>query len=318
MAKPKRGIYVEKTPWVFKTDPPDLRALFKREKPLLRWRCTQDFRIAEFQERKSPRHTAIVHPSIKHAGKWQLTFFDNDEPTGDIQGSSCDELLRELRPRSWRLRTAGPQLAGGELGRPFTRGETAAAIVETRRALALLRRGQYCRPVACRIPRRDGRLSRCPTTYPTKSLAVDAILDANPRLAAWIEAQGTPSYRAWVQRGRRGPKPFPGQRERGLDAFDIRWDLRGRNRVGTWMEALYRTLAPDGRWRTAAQRLAFFEAQVQDAGGPQLQPPPELSRLLLADAAMRQCHENLPKASNLRKRLARLRKRLPKAPWAPF
>lgn len=105
-ASPRRGIFVEKIPWVHPDDPPDLKKLFKHEKPMLRWRCTSAFRSAQFQERKSPRHTAILHRSTKRKGKWQLTFFEDGNPTSDIQGSSCDELLRELRPNSWRLRRA--------------------------------------------------------------------------------------------------------------------------------------------------------------------------------------------------------------------
>lgn len=187
--------------------------------------------------------------------------------------------------------------------------EDRADARELRRALALLRAGKYCRPLKCRTIRADGRRGLCRTTFENKTDAAQQLLQENPALASWIERLGEPRYRAWVRAGRRGPKPMPGQRERGLDALDVRWDLRGRNRVGTWTEALYRTLPSTRRWRDLPERLAFFDESVAQAGFRRgLAPPQPLVNLLIADRAVADCEERLPDRRTLQQKLARLQK----------
>lgn len=192
----------------------------------------------------------------------------------------------------------------------FGAAQLPAHPLEIRQALRALKKGTYCAPVTCKVVRRDGRRGRCPSGFRNKTEAVDQVLDANPGLADWIEKMGEPKYRAWVRAGRIGPKPFPGQRERELDAFDNRWNLRGRNQVGTWTEALYRTMPSSRKWRDLPERLAFFEETVTQAGlRRNVAAPNELTRLLVADQAMADCLDNMPKRKALQQRLARLKKR---------
>jgi hypothetical protein len=50
-----------------------------------------------------------VHRSTKTPGGWQVTYFDDGTPTGDIQTRSCQEAVRELPPGAWRLRQLRPR-----------------------------------------------------------------------------------------------------------------------------------------------------------------------------------------------------------------
>lgn len=212
----------------------------------------------------------------------------------------------------------------GALGRattPRDRETLQQELQQLRQALALVKRGKYCAPLACKTLRRDGRKGSCATTFGRKRDAAALLLEANPKLLEWLEGLGEPNYRAWVARGRKGPKPFPGQRETGLDAFDVRWDLRGRNRVGTWQEALYRTLPSSRRWRDLPERLAFFENALLDAGFPAtVHAPQALLQLLIADQAVESCQQNVPKPATLQRRIVSLRKRKSRLPSAavPF
>lgn len=70
-----------------------------------RWSC-DDARLkaAEFQDRKDPSITVIIHPSTKAKGRWQASFFENGEPVRDVQASSCEIALRDVSHRKYRLR----------------------------------------------------------------------------------------------------------------------------------------------------------------------------------------------------------------------
>lgn len=67
------------------------------------WTPVGPFRGAEFVGRDSP-NTAIVHPSTKHDGKWQVSYFDDRGPVGDSQHPSASEALKQVSPRRWKLR----------------------------------------------------------------------------------------------------------------------------------------------------------------------------------------------------------------------
>lgn len=74
-----------------------------------RWACDARFQSAEFQDRRDPTRTAIVHRSTKYPGAWQVSRFDAEGAVGDSKRSSCAEALREVPPTSWRLRTLVPK-----------------------------------------------------------------------------------------------------------------------------------------------------------------------------------------------------------------
>lgn len=74
------------------------------------WSCDDDrLAGAEFQSRRDPAQTAILHRSTKHAGQWQLSFLDAQGPVSDLQNKSCTTILRELHHKQWRLRKVIPR-----------------------------------------------------------------------------------------------------------------------------------------------------------------------------------------------------------------
>jgi hypothetical protein len=72
------------------------------------WKCDARLQVAKLQYRRNPHLTAVVHRSTKTPGGWQLTYFDDGTPTGDIQVRSCQEAVREVPPGTWRLRQLRP------------------------------------------------------------------------------------------------------------------------------------------------------------------------------------------------------------------
>lgn len=70
------------------------------------WTVVGNFRGAEFVSRSRPSEFAIVHPSTKTAGKWQVSFFDDLGPSRDSQHSSAEDALKQVFPKKWKLKTA--------------------------------------------------------------------------------------------------------------------------------------------------------------------------------------------------------------------
>jgi hypothetical protein len=68
------------------------------------WKVVGPLRGAEFSSRTRSDETAIVHPSTKSAGKWQVSFFDELGAVRDSQHSSVEDALKQLSPRKWKLR----------------------------------------------------------------------------------------------------------------------------------------------------------------------------------------------------------------------
>jgi hypothetical protein len=69
------------------------------------WKIVGPFHGAEFLSRSRPGEFAIVHPSTKTSGKWQVSFFDKDGPSRDSQHSSAEDALKQLYPKKWKLKT---------------------------------------------------------------------------------------------------------------------------------------------------------------------------------------------------------------------
>jgi len=87
-------------PSKFKTD----KAMARSEFRICKWRCRGKVRAARFTNRRTPSDFMVVHPSTKGFYPWQMSKFDKGGAYGDRQGNSCDELVQELRPDTWRLR----------------------------------------------------------------------------------------------------------------------------------------------------------------------------------------------------------------------
>lgn len=70
------------------------------------WKIVGPLRGAEFASRTHKDESAIVHPSTKSAGKWQVSFFDELGPVRDSQHSSADDALKQVLPKKWKLKTS--------------------------------------------------------------------------------------------------------------------------------------------------------------------------------------------------------------------
>lgn len=68
------------------------------------WKIVGTLRGAEFASRMRRDEAAIVHPSTKTVGKWQVSFFDDLGPVRDSQHSSVEDALKQVPPKRWKLR----------------------------------------------------------------------------------------------------------------------------------------------------------------------------------------------------------------------
>lgn len=127
-------------------------------------------------------------------------------------------------------------------------------------------------------------------TFASSSAAVDQLLEANPRLRQLLEddcSHDCLRYRAWMNRGRRGPKPAPSPGDGRFDALNERLELKGRRRVGSWLEAVYVTAPPSRRWADFGPRLEALE----EAAGFRLNLPAGAEVLELDDQAAAACND---------------------------
>lgn len=68
------------------------------------WKIIRPLRAAEFASRTDRDVTAIVHPSTKSAGKWQVSFFDTLGASHDSQHIAVEDALRQVPPKKWKLK----------------------------------------------------------------------------------------------------------------------------------------------------------------------------------------------------------------------
>ena len=67
------------------------------------WKVVGAFRGAEFMSR-THHESAIVHPSTKQPGKWQVSFFDDMGAVRDSQHSAVEDALQQVAPKRWKLK----------------------------------------------------------------------------------------------------------------------------------------------------------------------------------------------------------------------
>jgi hypothetical protein len=105
-----------------------------------------------------------------------------------------------------------------------------------------------------------------PRTYGVKSIAVRALLDANPKLLDLVERDcggDCKAYTAWVNGGRRGPKPRARSGDGRFDALNERFEKRTPGRkIASWREALDVTAPRTRHWEDFAERLPVLEEAV--------------------------------------------------------
>jgi len=68
------------------------------------WKVVGQLQGAEFSSRKRSDETAILHPSTKSIGKWQVSFFDDLGAVRDSQHPSVEDALKQVPPKQWKLK----------------------------------------------------------------------------------------------------------------------------------------------------------------------------------------------------------------------
>lgn len=68
------------------------------------WTPVGEFRGAQFSNRRQRDRYAIVHPSTKNVGKWQVSYFDEVGPISDTQHANAEDALKQVPASLWRLR----------------------------------------------------------------------------------------------------------------------------------------------------------------------------------------------------------------------
>lgn len=125
-------------------------------------------------------------------------------------------------------------------------------------------------------------------TFSTSDAAVRELLAVNPELAQLLEddcSHDCMRYRAWLNHGRRGPKPLAGPGDGRFDPLNERLELKGKRRVSSWLEAVYVTAPPSRRWADFSGRLPALE----EATGLRLNLPAPAELLELAQVDRGAC-----------------------------
>lgn len=68
------------------------------------WKVVGELRGAAFTSRTRRDEYAVIHPSTKAAGKWQVSFFDELGAVRDSQHTRVEDALKQVSPRQWKLR----------------------------------------------------------------------------------------------------------------------------------------------------------------------------------------------------------------------
>lgn len=121
--------------------------------------------------------------------------------------------------------------------------------------------------------------------FSRKQEAVEVLLEANPELAEYVQANwgsDSQAYLRWLRGGQRGPKPQVGAGDGRFDPIDASHDLSGHRRCSCVLEALFITIPSSRRWEDiTTDRLWPLEESV----GFRVSPPEQsLVRPLVREA----------------------------------
>lgn len=91
------------TPWPFPPRPGE-----RRRRSMCKWVCARTPRGAEFASRRGVPQTAVLHPSTKKVGQWQVSFFDADGAIRDVIRPTCNQALADadIVTDLWKLKAA--------------------------------------------------------------------------------------------------------------------------------------------------------------------------------------------------------------------
>jgi hypothetical protein len=98
---------------------------------------------------------------------------------------------------------------------------------------------------------RDGRGRTVSPRFSRKQEAVESLLEQNPALAEYVQANwgsDSQAYLRWLRGGQRGPKPAIGPGDGRFDPIDVRHGLAGHRRCSCLLDALFVTIPSSRRW----------------------------------------------------------------------
>jgi hypothetical protein len=124
--------------------------------------------------------------------------------------------------------------------------------------------------------------------FRTADEAVRSLLHSNPELVDFLERECShdcSSYRTWMNRGRRGPKPKWNPGDGRFDALQVGLDLKGGRKIASWLEAVYVTVPPSHRWADFEPRLQY----LVEATGLSLMLPEEAEQLVDEERGIDHC-----------------------------
>ncbi len=172
-------------------------------------------------------------------------------------------------------------------------GAVAAGLLLLRRGAQLGEAWVYDVPAdpAQRRCFRDASREARPRTFKRKPDAVRALLDMNPRLRQLVESdcgRDCTAYTAWVNRGRRGPKPRARPGDGRFDALNERFEKRTPGRkIASWREALAVTAPRTRHWEDFKDRVPALEEAV----GFRLNLPDRADAVLRARQYIDRCED---------------------------
>jgi hypothetical protein len=81
--------------WASEEPDPAEAARLLKDAISYRWKADERIKMALFRHRQRPEWYAILHPSTKEPGRWQLSTFDEDGSWGDVIRDTPDKALKE-------------------------------------------------------------------------------------------------------------------------------------------------------------------------------------------------------------------------------
>ena len=133
----------------------------------------------------------------------------------------------------------------------------------------------------------------CRRTFRTKDEAFLAILEANPELHTLQQSEFGAYDQAWLKwqrNGRRGPKPRTPITDGRLDAVNEFFNLRGKNRVGSFTEAIYYVIPSSKRWEDLdVDQLA----PLSEAAGMTINPPTQAMQQHAGKLSVEECERDV-------------------------
>jgi hypothetical protein len=133
----------------------------------------------------------------------------------------------------------------------------------------------------------------CRKTFRSKDEAFLALMEANPDLHQLQQSEAGAydlAFLKWNRNGRRGPKPTTPITDGRLDAINEYFNLRGKNRVGSFTEAIYYVIPKSRRW---ADLDVDQLGPLSEAAGMTINPPTQAMQQHAGQLSVEECERDV-------------------------